>query len=359
MYVYLIGVLLSLMLSFIGCKMKNKKHALVFKFLSILPFFLISAFRYNVGTDYDFRYVSSFYYLKMGKSIPNLELGYKLLNKLILLFTSNFIWIFIITSFLIIFPIFYTFFKKSKNPILSIALFFLGGFFFQSLNMLRQYISIAIVFLSVDDLYNKKYKRFILSIVIAYFFHSISIIYLILIFIKNKIILSPKIVMPISILVIIFKNYLLKLLYIIFSFTKYKVYFDSKYNVSQLKVSLFVFNVIIYLILYYLYKQKKKENNLQKEDTLYVNIQGIGVLLCVFGIVMSLSFRAAILFFIFQCLSIPSMLDISNTKIKQSLCIVILATSCLYIYHTNIKNNDNGVLPYCSIFNCEVVNNYE
>lgn len=120
MIIYLIMLLISLFFAHLYTKHTKKIYA----FLSMLPFLLISGLRYGIGTDYFYRYAPDFNIIVNGGEVKNLELGFKLLYKLIGFFTNDYAVLFIITSMLVIIPIFYTIFKFSKKPVLSILLFF-------------------------------------------------------------------------------------------------------------------------------------------------------------------------------------------------------------------------------------------
>ncbi len=350
MIIYIITLFISLFFCFIASKINNKSLRRIFSILSCLPFAIISSIRYNVGTDYLYRYVPSFEYIKNGIDISNLEIGYKLLNKLILIFSENFIWIFVITSCFIIFLIFNSIYKNSKNPMLSISIFFLGGYFFQSLNMIRQYMAFAIIINNYYLIFEKKYLKFSLSVFISSLFHSSAWIYLILIFLNKKEVLTFKIVLFFSIIIIIFKKLLLSFFIKILSFSKFSVYFDTSFNISKLRLTLLVSNIFIYLVMYYLYRKKVLNSVSTNEDTFFMNIQAIGLLFCVSGIITYLSFRIAILFFAFQILSISNLLNNFHKNLKRNITLLLIFMLILCIHHTNIKNNDEGVLPYQTIF---------
>ena len=117
---------------------------------------------------------------------PNFEHGYLVLIYYISRLTLNprvfllLVGIFIYASFL--FFIIRTTIKLSSNSlsskkiIIAIVMFVICGTFFSSTNLQRQFIAIAIILLSYDYLYEKKFLRFYLLVFLAYQFHHSSLI---------------------------------------------------------------------------------------------------------------------------------------------------------------------------------------
>ena len=130
MIIYIIMIFLSLVFTAFAIKVKDKKIKIILYILAALPIFIVPAIRYDVGTDYKYRYVGDFKKIASGETIDNLEFGFVMLIKLCLLFSNSSQLLFIVTSALITFLLMHTIFKYSKNPIISILLFFLGRLFF-------------------------------------------------------------------------------------------------------------------------------------------------------------------------------------------------------------------------------------
>ena len=70
-------------------------------FISALGPFLVSAFRYGIGTDYFYTYIPQFKIIANGGE-SYYEYGFFMLNKIISYFTYDSQWIIIVTSFLFI-----------------------------------------------------------------------------------------------------------------------------------------------------------------------------------------------------------------------------------------------------------------
>ena len=66
MIIYVSMILIAIAFAYVAQKMesKNKVVYYVMASLSALPFFVVSAFRYDVGTDYFYRYMYDYLQMK-------------------------------------------------------------------------------------------------------------------------------------------------------------------------------------------------------------------------------------------------------------------------------------------------------
>lgn len=374
MYIYIITFLLTIALIWLAeNKAKSPKVKTTLLVLAIVPMFLVSAFRYNVGTDYDKRYAYDYYQLAKGHDVDNLEIGFKTIDYICLLFTKEPYLLFAVTSLIILALIFEVVYKKSTNKILSIAIFFLGGYFFASLNIVRQYVAFALVLLGyqflMDENKKKAYIGFVICAILAFLMHSSSIICFIILIMTKKKIMNAKWVIPLSVLILILNKNIMVILTPIIKNTRFNVYLTGKYTAGELSFLQIAENLIMYLGMYFTcYFKNKQGNEIDKQGITLLNIQGMAVLLTVSGVIHALFIRMAAYFVAFQIISIPYFLsilqfnkitDIINEKFKKNLkektlkvvvysCIV-LGFSTMFVY-TNVLNNDNEVLPYKTIF---------
>lgn len=374
MYIYIITFLITILLIWLAeNKAKSKTIKTIVLILAIMPMFFISAIRYDVGTDYDKRYMADYYTLAEGKNVGNLEIGFKAIDYICLFFTQEPYLLFVVTSLIILAIIFEVIYKKSSNKILSIIIFFLCGYFFGTLNLIRQYIAMALVLLGYQFLMDKNQKKayigFVICAILAFFMHSSSIVCFIMLFLTQKNICNIKIVLPLSILILILNQNIMTILTPIIKNTRFKVYLTGTYAQSELSVLQIVENLLVYVwmsIIYYF--QKKKNMEIKKEEITLLNIQGISFLLTVAGVIHSQFMRIAIYFGIFQILSIPYFFNMMNfddiskkisDKFKKTIkanilkniiyIAIVVIFICMFTY-TNILNNDNEVIPYKTIF---------
>ena len=110
------------------------------------------------------------------------ELGWCYLNFVLSKFCAHHILLFFITSSIIIGSYSYLSWRYSVNPLFSLFLFFflLYG---QSLFVLRQNVAMALCFLTIPYILERKIKPFLLIILIAFFIHKTALVFLVIYYI--------------------------------------------------------------------------------------------------------------------------------------------------------------------------------
>lgn len=201
MIIYLTSFAIMLIITYIADKrIKNKALKVFLYVLGTIPLILVSSLRVDVGFDYNKRYVHDYNAIKDGNLKDSLEIGFKLIIKFCLIFTDNPRILFVITSCLILGLIFASIYINSENKVLSIFLFFAGGFFFGSLNLVRQYLAMSLILFGSGFLLKEK-KRYILIYLIflglAILIHTSSIVGIILVLFRKRKILNWKFVIPV------------------------------------------------------------------------------------------------------------------------------------------------------------------
>ncbi|MCJ7840500.1 EpsG family protein [Lederbergia sp. NSJ-179] len=157
---------------------------------SFLLLFIISAFRGNFTTDYNnytflFRKINSFGFFDAFIYGPEREFGYVLLNRTIGLFTSNEIFLFAITTFIILFGFYHQFKKYSVNIWLSVLMLVTAGSYYASFNITRQILAASIIFIGSKFLYERKFFKYLLVVLLAFLFHKTALIMIPFYFILN------------------------------------------------------------------------------------------------------------------------------------------------------------------------------
>lgn len=150
----------------------RQRHILMF--LSFLPVFLVSAFRYKVGVDY-MSYTYIFQNINEGKS-AHTEIGYQLLNRLVGLYTDDAQWIYAVVAAISLGLIFYGTYRYSVKPAFSFFLFITMGYLFSSFNILRQYVAIALIYASLKWVKENRFFPYLIICLIAMTFHKTAII---------------------------------------------------------------------------------------------------------------------------------------------------------------------------------------
>src|SRR5699024_4155232 len=186
---YIIVILTSVMFAGLAQNSRTPFFFNLYLFLSFLVLFFTYGFR-NFSAIDDSSYINIFnsvseigwydYFLN-----STMEPGYLILNKFVNLFTNDYLFMQLTTSFIPLF-LFYLGFKRYKDMIsMPIAVFSLCTMlYFQMLSvvLIRMFIAISIVFIAFYYISKRKTIQYILLIFLASMFHysSLSLIILIL-----------------------------------------------------------------------------------------------------------------------------------------------------------------------------------
>ncbi len=362
MIVYILMFLLSIVFMHLANKQENVKRKNIFYVLSFMTFFLVSAFRYGVGTDYLRRYVYDYGRILEGIHVSNLEVGFQLLMKGTMLLSDKPFLMFFITSLMINGFVFYTLVKESKDKILSICIYFFLGFFFDSLNIMRQYLAISFVFIGYYYLLKNKRLLFVISVLLASLFHSTALIMIILVLCSDKVLCSYKWFIPCIIAVLCLNTNLMNILEFFLQNTRFNVYFSGKLFKGETSYLFILENLAFYLLMIYIRNKGYIKHN-DKKAILFLNTQALALLCMCLGTCHMLFIRIAFYFSIFQMLSIPYylahykktyMISLRNKSYHINI-VKALVICCMMVafFRTNIQSNVNEVVPYRTIFTRE------
>lgn len=130
MIIYSSMFIISLIFAYLSTRVENKYEKAILFFFAFVPFFIVSAIRYDVGTDYFYRYVPNYKTFVSGGEIKSLEILFRLLIKGCVLISKDYAILFITSSAIIVGLIMGTIYKNSKQFVLSVAILFLRKFLF-------------------------------------------------------------------------------------------------------------------------------------------------------------------------------------------------------------------------------------
>lgn len=357
MIIYISATILSIFFAYLAINSKslnknysihlNKSKNFIYKFFafaSFLPLFLVSAFRYNVGTDYFDRYVMGLVYVKSGNQ-KVYEIGFRILNQLILVFTDKYIWIFIITSFLFCAFVYKAIYEQSNDIYFSIILLVITNAYFISLNAVRQSICIGIFLYAIKYIKSNSIKKYMICIGIASTIHLSSLVYIPVYFLgKLKVKINIHIV--ILTLIIIFSPFISKFfIYIIYN-TKYAFYFSTSFNSGKISFWKLLINVSVLLLCYILYNKCK--NN--KDYIIFTNLQFLSVMLLMLSNYIPLIDRIVMYFTFSQIIFLPNLVRLIKqywTRHITKICIIVFYA--IYMVNTIVLKGYEQVLPYQNI----------
>lgn len=126
------------------------------------------------------------------KNVPNFndyllfkaEIGYVAFNKLLNYISKDVQTLYIAVSGIYLISVCRLLKKYSYLPIISVFLFFIV-FWFQSFSVLRQYIALSFVMASIPFVIKRNIVRFGLLLIVAFFFHQSSIVFVPVYFLFN------------------------------------------------------------------------------------------------------------------------------------------------------------------------------
>lgn len=377
MWAYILMITISVIFAILENNEDDKVKKNVYRICIIVPFFLISGLRYKVGTDYMFRYVPNYLTILHGGNVESLEILFKILIKVSILLNSDYATLFILSSAIIIGLFFISIFKNSKNIIISTIIFFVGSFFFESMNLVRQFIAMSILFLSYKCLFKKEKKIcWLMSILVASLIHTMSIVFLITILLDRKII-KFKVLLVLIVMLLLFANPIMDFAAKMTSMvnnTNIAKYANYIKRDGDLPLSGIIVETIIYMYIYIMYTNLlRNKREIERETIFFVNMQSMTLIFTVLNINLDLFFRIALFFSMFQILSIPYVYEknkecewkVFDFKIKNRInqniikkwnlifciCLIVLLNSRMVF--SNIIKGADEILPYQTIFSRE------
>lgn len=375
MLVYGIMIATAMICTYFSYKAEKKATKIVLFCVAALSFIVVSGLRYDVGTDYFYRYVPNYNTFANGGTISSLEILFVGLVGFCLLVTKEYYLLFFVTSTIIIGLTFLGIYKNSKSILISVLVFFVGSFFFQSMNLVRQFIAMAILFSTYKLMFNKKtLPLWGIYVIVAILFHSMSIVYLIALLLYKKVI-DYRVVMALAIIILLFFGPIIDFTLNLTAksnnpnIVKYQHYvrFEGSMPWSSLLVET---GIYVFMMLSYM-NAEKNGKKLDNQGVFFLNCQAIAILFILMNQHIEVFFRVALVFSFFQILSIPYFIKLNNEcelklfgdrkifKMKNgylaknyviisSILVLLLLTSRM-IYANFIKGAEE-VFPYKSIF---------
>ncbi|MEG0692314.1 MAG: EpsG family protein [Oscillospiraceae bacterium] len=316
-------------------------------FLSILPMVLVSGLRYMVGVDYN-SYAWIFGAIVKTNEKTHVEAGYELLNKLVGYFTNDFVWLFVLTSAIIICFAAAAIKQNSSNIAYSIFLFISLGYFFYSMNSIRHFMALSIFFFAQKYMKKEEFWKFLMFVLIAASFHKIALIGIPIYFVfTRKFKMSYYVI--ISIFLVIFAVLNKQIMNIIFSFV-YTSYKNSVYNVYDFSI----FNVLLsgiatfFAIAYY--KPLLQKN---KANIIYINAAIFMLLFYLTCWWIPTPTRIGHFGTIFFILLFPEAIACEKNKkvrVFYYVALTLFALLFLIVMLNGAKDPSIGLLPYESVF---------
>jgi len=351
-YLFVISIFVAGMVLLTNLHQKRKIYIILFFIISFLFMGLRSKY---IGTD-TLWYCNYFDIIKTEKLSVALSNGskgmylYIIYNKIIsyisldsqILIISNAFIISLLASTAI-------FYIGKKHIFLSSILYIFMYYYFTSFNTSRQYIALLIVTNALYFLlYKKKYLLFLFLVIIASMFHItaiISFVFFPLSFFDFSKMKTFIIMSLIFIIFLLFSNQLIVLFGKIFP--DYQGYVDSISDFSNIgrTMILILVNLVIFLCIFLSYRTFEN-NNLSKNDSFFLFLFLISILLGFISFNNVLLSRINTYFAIYSIFVIPYLVDIFTLK-KDKLVISLGILVVFFIeFNVLLLGNYSGITPY-------------
>jgi hypothetical protein len=327
-------------------KVKKKVVYLTISFFVLLFF---SGFRYDVGVDWDayYKYFGEDFFAMMERyHTKEMEPLNILLKKLLIVYEmddgSYWIWTMAVIT------LFFTFigiYCLSNNCILSVVLYVCMGFFFFTLNGVRQHCAVSISFFSLFFIQNRRFLPFLVLNLIAIGFHYTAFLIFPLYFIANRIyskrfyLILILISVPLSFVI----SFVFAKIMLLFSF--YQIYADSQYAMSNNNLLSYLrlfFPLFLFSIIY------AKYNKLVL-DKKYAVLFNLGMTSFVFTILFPgilLANRINVYFQLSLIILIPLIASVLPRYISRLFVVFCIVYNLLVCYVILFSRPDVKIVPY-------------
>lgn len=342
-------------MSFVYSKQIKSSFTLKNKIYIITVFvvlFLVSALRAKtVGTDTPSYYYRVSYIAKRGIDF-NLLLSQKApLYDLIMFLFSKILpakQLYQIVSSLIIEGLFACYIIKcSDNYFISTWIFLMQYLFFQSLNVSRQFMAVALVAYAISELIqSEKTKKAFIIMILAVGIHSTALVALPILLLTGKRERFLRIYTGIISSLVILYPLLLKVF--VSLFPKYSFYLNGRFfeTGKNRKIILTLFQLLFWIYAIYIYNRNKKRMKEQDEKkykcVLYISFIGIiiGFAALKSILITRLEYYYSISFLVLAPITIKYSGE--NKKIVSFSLIIIMSIPGLFL----LQSGNGGILPY-------------
>ena len=353
---YITVFLIVQILSSLSNILNKSKHTVMARILYILGLSIIifiSGFRYYVGTDYK-NYIREYEYVS-GIDLEyisnyRLEVGNILVYKLLYLISANPQVMIFTYSLLTIIITYIAINKIFKDREYSIAPFiFFTVFLAFTYNGIRQGLAISIGLLAISYLKEHKLKKFLLTSIVAFLFHSSAIILipygLIVYFSKNKKILIRTVLFSTVIgFILIIAPQVITRISVLSRYAAYLIPDNlQKFSITNL---LLISPVIVMLILCW-----KKMNKYEDGNIVVLALWINGIILDLIGNVARYVNRISLYFTICLVCVVPIIIkSFESKKVRYVLTIIFTIYFIAYFIFDFYIRGRQEIFPYRNIF---------
>lgn len=335
-------------------------------FIAFLIVFLPAAFRYEIGIDY-YSYVDIFNNITNDQD-TKMEMGFYLLNRLLIVFGIPIEGLFILVSFLTYLFVF------SSYTIRYAAIFhflYFSLFYFTNFTFIRSDLAIAIVLFSICTYVNNgKIIRYVIWILIASLFHKSAIIFLPLVFCDLKIcralLMKTRVLIDILLILIFVFSANIIILIIdsnVLEILGYQQYARDGHFSTPMEVGTGLGILVKFLLLLVGIVFSRRFIEINPRNIIFVVLAICCALFLSLSLSMRIFSRAVQLFSIAYIFSVLSVYQIHIVPMfMRKITVLFFMCFWLYTYNVSIVNGSTDytvtcdgdkITPYVSIFNKE------
>lgn len=359
---------ISLVLCYIYEKKIDKsslKNRIIWTLLIIAPTVILSAIRYDVGIDY-LDYEKDFYQDKFKKGFwyfikEPLNL---LINIITYKICPNSVAIFTVYAFITMFVFFRAidYYRDRISTTLSLFIFYMA-YYLVTYSVIRQMIAVIIILYGTRYIFEKKFHKYLIYVILAGMIHKTAYLMIILYFFYDgNLGFLKKIKLPKKLDIKISENVQSIIIYIIIGILPFfliplipKVIsilgIYTSYLPRQASMSFqFLLYVLPMLTLIFIYRKELLEEN--KNNEFFIRVLILQIPFQLMGGVIKYTDRFALYPAIMQTILIPILFkNLNNSKMQKFIKISIIAWYIFYFTVMFVVLNSNGVMPYKTIFN--------
>lgn len=340
MAVYFIGLFIVFANSILTYQKRIRVHDYrtfeKFYWFTCIYLCVIAAIRYDVGQDYG-AYLEIFY----GSEMTVREPGYRLINTISswLGFSGQFT----IALYGIMTVVFAFLFirNNSKFPVISVYIYFcFSAFYLQSLNIIRQALAIYIFYYSIKYIKERKFVKYILTILIGALFGHLTI----LVTIPLYFIISRKYTWKFKIIVVVIISLSAKLVQTLLLYTPYGFYFQFG-NAGKNVSFTFILETILCLF-FFLQAKKMEEENIEFYNMNFVLLCFTGMTVLNLNSALAQYLERVMYYFVpAQLILIPEYLYATKRKDIKIFAIIIIF-AIFFFYTVVLRGEVNNLVPY-------------
>lgn len=333
---YVYYLLLLLIITIFGIS-KDKRKALLISFCFIT--LLASIRKYTVGVDTQ-QFYRAFSKINIDKTWNfrnfRYEPGFYYFCKIVGRFVSNAQVLIILTSVFINASVYRFIKNNSKDYFLSTILYLLAFCYFSNMNIMRQAIAVAILLYGFEFLKEKKYIKYIITILIASMFHTVAFACSLLLFFymlpNKKAVYFIEVL--IAILTFIFYKQFFEILSLRFG---YEGYAKSRFAVSNYFGSLLLAMENLLIILFLLFSSYSKKIPYEEKNLkLYIVAEILYLWFSFLVVRMNIFNRISSLYSIYVIIIIPFILEHMKKVNKSNYRIAYSVILCVYFLSFSI-----------------------